>query len=125
MLYVFTETPTSNDAKMSRLFRPTSSIMRNKSAVLVMVTLGLLVITFNFWNVLYLESKRDCPDLFPNNSQPLVYAAFGRKVNYTRFMNTVLLTGVYFSLNLISLIVGLGLLGARVYLIRKSRLCSR
>jgi hypothetical protein len=123
MLDVFTETPTSNDAKMSRLFRSTSSIMRNKSAVLVI--LGLLVITFNFWNVLYLESKRDCPDLFPNNSQPLVYAAFGRKVNSTRFMNTVLLTGVYFSLNLISLIVGLGLLGARVYLIRKSRLCSR
>nr|CAH0112389.1 unnamed protein product [Daphnia galeata] len=66
---------------MSRLFRSTSSIMRNKSAVLVMVTLGLLVITFNFWNVLYLESKRDCPDLFPNNSQPLVYAAFGRKLD--------------------------------------------
>lgn len=88
---LFTGNPTNGEK--SRLFRLTSSIMRNKSAVLLMVTLGLLYITFNIWNVFYLESKRDCPDVSRNISQPLVYAAFGRKV-ICRFINTLLL-GVY------------------------------
>lgn len=73
--------PTSNDEK-SRAFRLASSIMRNKSAVLSMVTLGFLFITFNIWNVFYLESKPDCHGASLNTTRPLIYAAFGRKVRY-------------------------------------------
>lgn len=73
--------PTSNGEK-SRAFRLASSIMRNKSAVLSMVTLGFLFITFNIWNVFYLESKPDCHGASLNTTRPLIYAAFGRKVCY-------------------------------------------
>ncbi|XP_046642006.1 probable tubulin polyglutamylase ttll-15 [Daphnia pulicaria] len=66
---------------LSRAFRLASSIMRNKSAVLSMVTLGFLFITFNIWNVFYLESKPDCHGASLNTTRPLIYAAFGRKLD--------------------------------------------
>ncbi|KAK4003510.1 probable tubulin polyglutamylase ttll-15 isoform X1 [Daphnia magna] len=67
---------------LSRLLLWVFSTMRKKTAVLLTCILGLLFFTFNMWHVLSLDSRRDCPDVIPlrNASRPLVYAAFGRKL---------------------------------------------